>query len=81
MPAKKGLSPERLKRIDAMLQEFVAEGEIPGVVALIAPNEKIVFYNAFGHADKKLGRVLNRDDVFRIASQTKTITATAVMLH
>ncbi len=31
-----GISPERLNRIDQMLQSSVDQGNIPGVVALIA---------------------------------------------
>ncbi|PRY03965.1 CubicO group peptidase (beta-lactamase class C family) [Pontibacter ummariensis] len=79
-PEKVGLSPERLGRIDAMLQEAVAEGDVPGAVALVARNGKIVYYKAFGMADNASGRELKRDDIFRIASQTKAITATAVMM-
>lgn len=79
-PESAGLSPERLARIDGMLQEAVAEGDIPGVVALVARNGKIVYYKAFGMADNQSGRELQRDDIFRIASQTKAITATAVMM-
>lgn len=79
-PEKVGISPERLQRIDAMLQEAVAGGDVPGAVALVARNGKIVFHKAYGKADNESGRELKKDDIFRIASQTKAITATAVMM-
>lgn len=79
-PAKAGMSAERLARIDAMLQTAVAEGNIPGVVALVARNGRIVYHKAFGTADQQGNRPLKRDDIFRIASQTKAITSTAVMM-
>lgn len=79
-PASVGLSPERLARIDAMCREAVDEGHLPGVVALVARRGKIVFWNAYGMADNAAGRSLQRDDIFRIASQTKAITSTAVMM-
>lgn len=79
-PRSVGLSEERLARIDAMCQEAVTKSEIPGAVALVARNGKIVYYKAFGMADNHSGRVLKRDDIFRIASQTKAITSTAVMM-
>jgi CubicO group peptidase (beta-lactamase class C family) len=79
-PVSVGMSPERLARIDALCQKAVADGDIPGVVALIARRGKIVYYKAFGLADNTTGRKLQRDDIFRIASQTKAITATAVMM-
>jgi CubicO group peptidase (beta-lactamase class C family) len=79
-PEEVGLSPERLARIDAMLEKAVSDGEIPGVVALVARKGKIVYYKAFGEADHQSGRKMNTDDIFRIASQSKAITATAVMM-
>lgn len=75
-----GISDERLGRIDKMCKEAVENGDIPGVVALIARNGKIVYHKAFGLADNQSKRSLKRDDIFRIASQTKAITATAVMI-
>lgn len=79
-PESVGVSSERLARIDAMFQEAVSEGDIPGAVALVARNGKIVYYKAFGMADNQTSRPLKRDDIFRIASQTKAITSTAVMM-
>ena len=79
-PESVGMSSERLARIDSMCQEAVAAGQIPGAVALVARNGKIVYWKAFGMADNQSGRSLKRDDIFRIASQTKAVTATAVMI-
>jgi len=79
-PEKAGMSEERLRRIDVMLTEAIAENQIPGAVALVARHGKIVYYKAFGMADTEAGRSLQRDDIFRIASQTKAITSTAVMM-
>ncbi|WP_346855022.1 serine hydrolase domain-containing protein [uncultured Draconibacterium sp.] len=75
-----GISEERLGRIDKMCREAVEESQVPGVVALVARNGKIVLYKAYGMADNESGRALQRDDIFRIASQTKAITSTAVMM-
>lgn len=79
-PESVGMSPERLARIETMCEEAVSEGDIPGVVALVARHGKIVYWKAFGMADKQAGRSLKRDDIFRIASQSKAITSTAVMM-
>jgi CubicO group peptidase (beta-lactamase class C family) len=75
-----GISDERLDRIDEMLNESIDQGEIPGAVALVARNGKIVLFKAYGMADTESGRAFKRDDIFRIASQTKAITSTAVMM-
>jgi CubicO group peptidase (beta-lactamase class C family) len=79
-PESVGMSPERLARIDNMLTEAVSGSQIPGVAALIVRDGKIVYYKAFGMADNQTGRSLKRDDIFRIASQSKAITSTAVMM-
>ena len=79
-PESVGVSFDRLARIDSMCVQAVREGEVPGIAALVARNGKIVYYKAFGMADNQSGRELKRDDIFRIASQTKAITATAVMM-
>jgi CubicO group peptidase (beta-lactamase class C family) len=79
-PESVGVSSERLARIDSMLRHAVSSDKIPGAVALVARHGKIVFYKAFGMADNQSGRNMKRDDIFRIASQTKAITATGVMM-
>lgn len=79
-PKKAGMSAERLARIDVMCEEAVGQGKIPGIVALVARNGRIVYYKAFGMADNSSERELKRDDIFRIASQTKAVTSTAVMM-
>lgn len=79
-PESVGMSSERLARIDAMCEAAIANEEVPGIVALVARKGKIVYYKAFGMADNEANRAMKRDDIFRIASQSKAITATAVMM-
>ena len=75
-----GMSDERLARIDSMCIEAIKENQVPGIVALVARKGKIVYYKSFGKSDNESGRDLKTDDIFRIASQTKAITSTAVMM-
>jgi CubicO group peptidase (beta-lactamase class C family) len=79
-PRSVGVSPDRLARIDSVCEDAIKSGSIPGVVALVARHGKIVYLKAFGMADNAAGRALKPDDIFRIASQSKAITATAVMM-
>jgi len=79
-PAGVGMSSERLALIDDLLSESVKNGDIPGAVGLVVRNGKIVYYKSFGKADNASGRSMKNDDIFRIASQTKAITSTAVMM-
>lgn len=79
-PESVGISSERLSRIDKMCEEEVAKGNLPGIVSLVVRNGKIVHWKAYGMADNQSARKLKRDDIFRIASQSKAITSTAVMM-
>lgn len=79
-PESVGMSAARLNRIDAMCEASVKDGNVPGIVALVARNGKIVFHEAYGMADNQLNRKMDKDDIFRIASQSKAITSTAVMM-
>ncbi|WP_367914897.1 serine hydrolase domain-containing protein [Leadbetterella sp. DM7] len=77
-PQSAGISEDRLQRIDALFTEAIAKEEIPGAVALVARKGRIVYLKAFGNASP--GRSQKTDDIFRIASQTKAITATGLMM-
>lgn len=79
-PESVGISAERLSRIDKMCEAEVANGNVPGIVSLVARNGKIVHWKAYGMAENQTGRKMKRDDIFRIASQSKAITSTAVMI-
>lgn len=79
-PQSVGMSPGRLSLIGEAIEDSMADNAIPGAVALVARHGKIVYHKAFGMADVASGKELEKDSIFRIASQTKAITATAVMM-
>ncbi len=74
------LSPDRLKRIDEVMQRYVDENRIAGMVGLVLQNGRPVYEKAFGWADREANRRMTVDAIFRIASQTKAITSTAVLM-
>ena len=79
-PAKpQALAPDRAVRIDRFLQRYVDEGRIAGAVALVLRDGKPAYEKAVGWADKEAGRRMAPDTLFRVASQTKAFTSTAVM--
>lgn len=73
-------SSERATRIDAVFNEYANDGRLPGAVLLVLLDGKPVYEHAFGWADKEAGRKMTPDALFRIASQSKAITAAAVMI-
>jgi CubicO group peptidase (beta-lactamase class C family) len=74
------ISKQRLGRVDALLERYVQENRIPGAVALVLREGKPVYEHAFGWADKEASRRMTPDTIFRIASQTKAITSTAILM-
>lgn len=72
-------SSERLARIDRLLQQYVDQNKIAGAVALVLHDGKPVYERAVGWSDKEAGRKMTVNTVFRIASQTKAITSTAIL--
>jgi CubicO group peptidase (beta-lactamase class C family) len=74
-----GFSIERLRRIDALLQRYVDQNQLAGAVAMVLRDGQPVYEKAVGWADKEAGRKMTMDTVFRIASQSKAITSTAVL--
>jgi CubicO group peptidase (beta-lactamase class C family) len=79
-PETGGFSSKRLARIDTVLKEYVDKGRMNGAVAMIVHDGKIVYYKNFGYNDLDTKAPLQKDGIFRIASQTKAITSVAVMM-
>ena len=79
-PEDVGLSSERLERLTAALQGYVDEGRLPGAVALVARRGQIAYLEAVGYRDIESEAPMTTDAIFRIASQTKALASTGVML-
>ncbi len=79
-PESAGMSSERLGKIDRFMNEQVEKSNIPGAVVFIARNGRVVYYKAFGFDDLDTKSPLKKDQIFRIASQTKAITSAAAMM-
>src|SRR5258707_14428523 len=72
-------APERLGRLDKLLQQYVDQNRIAGAVALVLRYGKPVYERAVGWSDKEAKRRMTPNTVFRIASQTKAITSAAIL--
>lgn len=78
-PSSVGMSGEALERVTERLQQHIDEGEIPGVVAAVARDGKIVYFEALGLIDIEQMRPMPEDALFRIYSMTREITSAAVL--
>jgi CubicO group peptidase (beta-lactamase class C family) len=78
-PAEVGLGADRLARLSRVMKDYCDQGRAVGVVGLIMRNGKIAYWEAFGRLDPVKGTPMTTDAIFRIASQTKAVTTTAIM--
>lgn len=79
-PEEVGMSSERLDRLTETLQGYVDREEVAGSVAIVVRDGKIAYLKAFGHQDIEEGMPMRADSIFRIASQSKAIVSTAIMM-
>ncbi len=79
-PEAAGFSTERLQRLDREMNEWAKKEWMNGGVALIIRNGKVAYYKAAGENDLDTKSALQKDAIFRIASQTKAITSVAMMM-
>ena len=69
-----------LAEIPKAMQKFVDDHQISGAVTLVAKDGKVVDLEAVGLADVESKRPMEKDSMFCIASMTKPVTATALMI-
>lgn len=80
LPEEVGFSSERLKRLTNVVRADVDKGAIPGAVILVARNGKVAYHEAIGFQDREKQTAMKADAIFRIASLTKPITSTSIMM-
>jgi CubicO group peptidase (beta-lactamase class C family) len=78
--AAHGMSPDRLARIDRFLQSYVDSNRIGGAVALVLRDGQVAYSRSVGWNDRESNRRMTDDAIFRIASQSKAITSTAILM-
>ncbi len=69
------------KRIDALLSDAVAAGDVPGVAAMVTDREATVYEGGFGRAVLGQEAAMTPDTVMWIASMTKAVTGAVAMLQ
>ncbi len=62
------------------LEPFIKDGDISGVVALVAREGETLCYETLGTSDIKTGRLMKKDDLFWIASMTKPLAGVSIMM-
>ncbi len=78
-PEKQGVSSEKLQRLTELSEQYVDEGRVAGIVNLVLRNGEVIHYEATGNRGADDPSQMQVDDLFRIYSMTKPITAVAAM--
>lgn len=78
-PESLGFSPERLKRVDALMQRYVNGKKLAGMTIAVARDGKTLYLHSEGMADIEAKQPIRRDTIFRIYSMSKPITAVAAL--
>ena len=79
-PESVGLSSAGLERATEALRAHVDAGDVAGVVAAVARDGKLVYFEALGRRDLQARDPMPADAIFRLYSMTRSITSTAVMI-
>jgi CubicO group peptidase (beta-lactamase class C family) len=78
-PGMVDFDTNRLQRIDTFLQSYIDQEILPNAITFVARHGKIVHNKTYGWKDKEAGLTVQKDDIFRLASQTKAITTVALL--
>jgi CubicO group peptidase (beta-lactamase class C family) len=82
--ARAGVPGERLDPrfadVAQKMQAFIDQQDISGAVLLVEKRDGIAYLQAIGRADIAANRPMLPDSIFAIASMTKPLTATAIMM-
>ena len=79
-PESVGLSSAGLERATAALEAHIDDGDVAGVVAAVARDGKLVYFEALGRRDLQARDPMPHDALFRLYSMTRSITSTAAMI-
>jgi N-acyl-D-amino-acid deacylase len=78
-PSVTGVEEARLAAFDRMMLRFLHEHHIPGAALAVSKDGRLVYARGFGVADREAKTPVRPQSLFRIASLSKPITATAVL--
>jgi len=77
-PEEVGFSSSRLDRIKPAMQIYVSQNKLPGLISLVARRGEVVHFEKYGKMNEN--QSMQFDAIFRIASMTKPVTSTAIMM-
>ncbi len=74
-----GMSSSAILEATSRLQQHIDDGELAGVVAAVARDGKLVYFESLGKLDLESGKPMPGDALFRIYSMAREVTSAAVL--
>ncbi|HMU45918.1 MAG TPA: serine hydrolase domain-containing protein [Chitinophagaceae bacterium] len=71
---------QKLSRIDGLVNEYINKHWLNGAVTIIIKDNQLIQYKGYGYADYDNKTPMQKDNIFRIMSQTKAITSAGIMI-
>ncbi len=68
------------QRVAKKMEEMIAAKEVPGAVTAVVTRERMTHLRAIGQAGPAGAKPMRKDSIFWIASMTKPITGTAILM-
>ncbi|MDQ5981088.1 MAG: hypothetical protein QG602_4066 [Verrucomicrobiota bacterium] len=79
-PAALGFDPERLRRLDQVIERDIAAGQLAGAVMIVKRDGQDAVLKAYGAHDVENQVPMRTDAIFRIASMSKAVTTVAALM-
>lgn len=79
-PETVGMSGDRLRKVDAKVEELIAQKRLAGAAVMITRKGSVVYNKTFGLRDIENKKPMEGDTIFRIYSMSKAITSAAAMI-
>ena len=77
--AQGGATAERTPQLEETIRGLMEENRTAGMAVVLVKGGKVIYQNAFGYRDRDTREPLEIDDVFRIASISKSFSGMSVM--
>jgi CubicO group peptidase (beta-lactamase class C family) len=79
-PETVGMSSKRLERINRFIKDYIDTNQVAGAVTLVARSGRVVHFEAQGWRYKEERLPMEKDTLFSLASMTKPLASTALMM-
>ncbi len=70
----------KLNTIDSLVNSYVKKNWLTGAVTIVIKDNMVVQHKGYGVADMESKKPMQKDQLFRIMSQTKAITSVGIMI-